>query len=101
MSLALRLYPSVPVNFRTARESTVLPVGGGLDHKLPIFVQKGQSVMFCPYALHRRPDLYGMDAELFRPERWDGDLPLPFGPASAKWGYIPFGAGPRSCIGSK
>jgi cytochrome P450 len=58
-------------------------------------------VAFCPYALHRRPDLYGMDAMLFRPERWDEDMPLRMGPNGVKWCYIPFGAGPRSCLGSK
>jgi hypothetical protein len=91
----------VPVNFRTALKDTSLPVGGGSDCKSSIFVSRGTTVAFCPYALHRRPDLYGMDAALFRPERWDGDLPLPFGPTSSKWGYIPFGAGPRMCLGSE
>jgi hypothetical protein len=98
---ALRLYPSVPINNRTARKDTVLPVGGGTDGKSPIFIRKGVTIAFCPYALHRRQDLYGMDAISFRPERWDEDTPLPLGPYSVKWGYIPFGAGPRACIGSK
>jgi cytochrome P450 len=99
--IALRLYPSVPINNRTARKDTVLPVGGGPDGTAPIYVPKGANVAFCPYILHRRPDLYGMDAMLFRPERWDEDLPLRKGPDSIKWSYIPFGAGPRTCLGSK
>ncbi|OAL42769.1 cytochrome P450 [Pyrenochaeta sp. DS3sAY3a] len=49
--------------------------------------------------MHRRQDLYGTDSELFRPERWDEDLPLFRDPINAKWGYIPFGVGPRTCLG--
>jgi cytochrome P450 len=99
--LALRLYPSVPINSRTARKDTVLPVGGGLNGKSPIFIPKGVNVAFCPYALHRRSDIYGIDARLFRPERWDEDKPQRRGSTSVKWGYIPFGAGPRTCLGSE
>ena len=51
--------------------------------------------------MHRRPDLYGMDAELFRPERWDEDMPLNQTAVNAKWGYLPFNGGPRVCLGSK
>ena len=51
--------------------------------------------------MHRRPDLYGMDAEIFRPERWEEDLPLNHNPTNAKWGYLPFNGGPRICLGSK
>ena len=53
------------------------------------------------YALHRRPDLYGMDAEIFRPERWDEEMSLNKDEVSAKWGYLPFNGGPRICLGSK
>src|SRR5882762_1458264 len=68
---ALRLYPSVPVNTRTAVRTTVLPTGGGPDRKSPVLIPKGTAVAYSVYTLHRRPDMYGMDAELFRPERWD------------------------------
>jgi cytochrome P450 len=51
--------------------------------------------------MHRRPDLYGMDAELFRPERWDEDIPLNHDKTNAKWGYLPFNGGPRICIGCR
>jgi cytochrome P450 len=42
-----------------------------------------------------------MDAEGFRPERWDEDMPLNRNPTDAKWGYLPFNGGPRICLGSK
>jgi cytochrome P450 len=51
--------------------------------------------------MHRRPDLYGMDAELFRPERWDEEMPLSRNETDAKWGYLPFNGGPRICLGSE
>lgn len=96
----LRLYPSVPVNTRTALEDTILPTGGGPDRKSPVLVPKGTAVAFSVYTMHRRPDLYGMDAELFRPERWDEhDLPLYRDETNAKWGYLPFNGGPRICLG--
>ncbi|KAL8893202.1 MAG: hypothetical protein Q9192_005500 [Flavoplaca navasiana] len=96
---ALRLYPSVPVNSRTALKPIILPVGGGPDLKSPIFVPKGGAVAYSVYAMHRRPDLYGLDAELFRPERCDEDMPMNEDPINAKWGYLPFNGGPRTCLG--
>lgn len=100
MKETLRLYPSVPVNTRTALKDTILPTGGGPDQKSPVLVPKGTAVAFSVYTMHRRPDLYGMDAELFRPERWDEhDLPLYNNETNAKWGYLPFNGGPRICLG--
>lgn len=40
-----------------------------------------------------------MDAELFRPERWDDEMPKNNNPTNAKWGYLPFHGGPRICLG--
>lgn len=52
--------------------------------------------------MHRRKDLYGHDAEDFRPERWeDKDLPLYQDSVNATWGYLPFNGGPRVCLGRK
>jgi hypothetical protein len=46
--------------------------------------------------------LYGSDAEIFRPERWDpheeaNEVDL----KNIGWGYLPFNGGPRVCIGRK
>ncbi|KAH6983892.1 n-alkane-inducible cytochrome P450 [Ilyonectria destructans] len=90
---SLRLYPVVPLNFRTANKDTCLPVGGGPDGKDPIFVPKGQEVMYSVYSMHRLPAVFGPDATEYRPERW----------ASLKpgWAYIPFNGGPRICTGQQ
>ncbi|KFZ08505.1 hypothetical protein V502_09319 [Pseudogymnoascus sp. VKM F-4520 (FW-2644)] len=95
----LRLYPPVPVNARTALCTTILPTGGGPDRTSPVLIPEGSSVAYSVYTMHRRPDLYGMDAELFRPERWDEPMPLSQNETSSKWGYLPFNGGPRICLG--
>ncbi|KAK8165332.1 cytochrome P450 [Phyllosticta citrichinensis] len=94
VALVLRLYPSVPINSRTALNTTTLPVGGGPDGKSPILIRRGMAVGYCAYLMHRRKDLYGSDAYEFRPGRWDGDLEKRVG-----WGYLPFNGGPRVCLG--
>jgi cytochrome P450 len=70
MIAALRVYPIVPSNTRTAVVDTVLPRGGGEDGKSPIFIPAGKNVQWSLYTMHRRPDIYGEDAEEFKPERW-------------------------------
>jgi len=92
----LRLYPSVPVNSRTALKTTTLPVGGGKDGKSPVLLRKGEAVGYAVYAMHRRKALYGEDAHSFRPERWEGDELKSIG-----WGYLPFNGGPRICMGQE
>lgn len=90
----LRLYPSVPLNQKAASKTTTLPRGGGPDGQAPVLVRKGESVGYCIYAMHRRKELYGPDACKFRPERWEKDALKSIG-----YGYLPFGAGQRACLG--
>lgn len=95
-----RLYPAAPENDRQAINDTTLPLGGGSDQKSPVFVKKGAVVHWSIFALHRRKDIYGDDAEEFRPERWldglDGKKGL-----RVTWEYIPFSGGPRVCMGQQ
>ena len=70
-SPALRLYPVVPYNARMSYTDTILPLGGGPDGKSPVFVPKNTTIQYNLYAMHRRKDYYGEDADEFRPERWD------------------------------
>ena len=95
LSESQRLYPIVPANHRQALHDTTIPRGGGPDGKSPVLVTKGSPVMFLPWSMHRRADIFGDDALKFRPERWlDSENSLRPG-----WGYLPFGGGPRVCIG--
>lgn len=90
---SLRLHPVVPVNSRLAIRDTILPLGGGHDGKSPLFIPEGTIVGFSPYTMHRRPDIYGPDADEFRPERWDT--------LRVGWEYLPFNGGPRICLGQQ
>ena len=94
-SLGLRVYPPVPLNNRTANKDTVLPRGGGPDGTAPILVRKGEVVVFSQYVNARRKNIFGPDADDFRPERWEEqDNSNPYG-----WAYFPFNGGPRACLG--
>ncbi|TVY80279.1 Cytochrome P450 [Lachnellula suecica] len=93
-SLGLRLYSPVPLNNRTATRTTMLPTGGGPDGTDPILVRKGELVVFSQYVNSRRRNIYGQDADDFRPERWEeGDL------SNIGWAFFPFSGGPRQCLG--
>ncbi|KAI4230276.1 MAG: hypothetical protein LQ349_006274 [Xanthoria aureola] len=89
----LRLYPVVQGTSRVATKDLILPTGGGDDGKSPIFVREGTLVIFHYVALHVRKDLWGEDAADFRPERWRDER--------APWNFLPFGGGPRNCIGQQ
>jgi cytochrome P450 len=82
----LRLYPPAWVIGRQA--TTPSEIGGHA-------IASGTTVFVSPWVLHRDKRFYEAP-ELFRPERWlDGGLArLP------RFAYLPFGAGPRLCIGS-
>lgn len=68
---ALRLNPPVASNQREAVRDTVLPRGGGRNGDEPLFVKKGTNLRYVTWSMQRRPDLFGGDAEEFRPERWE------------------------------
>ncbi|KAK3311380.1 cytochrome P450 [Chaetomium strumarium] len=91
---ALRLFSPVATNSRTCNKDTVLPRGGGKDGKQPILVPKGTPLRWSVHSLHRSKDVFGPDADEFRPERWDAGLRV-------SWEYIPFGGGPRICPGQQ
>ncbi|KAI1343750.1 cytochrome P450 [Xylariaceae sp. FL0016] len=92
---ALRLSPPVPSNQRAAIRDTILPTGGGPLGTSPVFVPRGTNCRYQVWSMQRRPDIYGPDADVFRPERWaDPNLRVAYE-------YLPFNAGPRICIGQQ
>lgn len=80
---ALRVYPVVPLNSRRANKDTTIPRGGGPDGMSPIFIPKDTQVDYSVYAMHRRKDIWGPDADKFNPERWEG--------RKVGWEYLPVG----------
>ncbi|KAI1082057.1 cytochrome P450 [Whalleya microplaca] len=90
----LRLHPIFPILGRIALRDTKLPVGGGRNHDLPMFIPKGSMVVMGYYTLHRDPRVFGYDVESFRPERWNSIKP-------AQWEFLGFGGGNRACLGQQ
>ncbi|KAL9058272.1 MAG: hypothetical protein Q9162_001871 [Coniocarpon cinnabarinum] len=84
----------LPQNNRVALANTTLPVGGGPRGKSPIYVAAGTMVCVSYYTLHRQERHWGPDAAQFKPTRWDDDVA-----SGQAYPYLPFGAGPRQCIG--
>ncbi|MCU4655061.1 cytochrome P450 [Roseibacterium sp. SDUM158016] len=82
---ALRLYPPGAFLSRTARRSDRL--GAAMIHP-------GDTVMIPVWALHRHRRLWE-NPDAFDPSRWLGET------RPERWRYLPFGDGPRICIGMR
>jgi cytochrome P450 len=82
----LRLYPPA---FTVVREAI------GPDRIGDRFVEPGTVIMIAPWVLHRHHTLW-RDPSAFLPSRF-----LPDQPAPPKFAFMPFGAGPRVCVGAQ
>lgn len=80
-------------NMRLCLQDCILPTGGGPDGKAPIFVPQGTQISVNFGAMQRDQDIWGEDADQFRPERWEN--------MKLGWHYIPFSGGPRICPGQQ
>ncbi|KAK5135139.1 hypothetical protein LTR08_005525 [Meristemomyces frigidus] len=89
----LRLWTVVPGNGRRSNKATTLPRGGGPDGQSPIYLRAETEINYSIHVMHRRKDLWGEDADEFKPERFQGRRP--------GWEYLPFNGGPRICIGQQ
>ena len=78
----LRLYPPITFIPRVAAERA--KVG-------PYTVKKGAMLMIAPWTMHRHA-AYWDNPHAFVPDRFEGDIP--------SGSYIPFGQGPRICVGA-
>uniref|UniRef100_A0A803M4E0 Cytochrome P450 n=1 Tax=Chenopodium quinoa TaxID=63459 RepID=A0A803M4E0_CHEQI len=80
---SLRLYPP----------ATLLPRMAFEDIKLgDLLIPKGLSIWIPVLAIHHDKELWGDDANEFNPERFASK-------SSISSRFLPFGAGPRNCIG--
>lgn len=83
----LRLYPPA---WTMTRESTA-------DQEIEGYsVPKGSSVFMSIFELHRNPNLWN-DPATFNPDHFNAEAVK----NRAKFNYLPFGAGPRICIGQQ
>jgi cytochrome P450 len=82
----IRLYPPVWLLPRKALAED--EVGG-------FAVPAGADVLISPYTLHRHPAFWS-EPDRFDPGRFDPDR----GSGPPRYAYIPFGAGPRFCVGN-
>jgi len=82
---ALRLYPPVPA-LMARRTTQDMQLGGWR-------VPRGAMLRITPWLLHRDAKTYP-EPEAFKPERF-----LPGAPPLPRGAWLPFGTGPRVCIG--
>lgn len=82
---AMRLYPPAFQLTRVAARQTTLA-----GHN----VKPGDRILIPIYAIHRRASTF-VDPHAFDPDRFAPGVPPP-----DRFAYIPFGAGPRICVGA-
>lgn len=85
---SLRLYPPVPgLSCRQASIDCMLSNG--------LRIEKGVNVIPSVFSIHRDKTIWGQDANLFKPERFEMLDVAQLNSAM----FMPFGLGPRNCIG--
>lgn len=83
-----RVLPAVPIS---------IPRSAAYDTELcGVFLPKGTNAFVSPLVEHWNEDWFPEPLK-FKPERWIGTGSL--NPSKLTWNYIPFGAGPRRCVG--
>ncbi|CAB3404526.1 unnamed protein product [Caenorhabditis bovis] len=83
----LRLYPFATAAYsRKCTNSTKI---GNID------IEEGTNILVDVITMHTDEDIWGPDAKQFNPERFENRKDIPRG------AYIPFGAGPRICVGMR
>jgi cytochrome P450 len=81
----MRLYPPGAITTRTAQDDDELG-----SHR----VRRGDTIILPIYALHRHRRLWD-EPDAFRPERMEAG----YSKKRHRYAYLPFGAGPRICLG--
>ena len=116
ISESLRMYPEPPLLIRRAIEEDVIPAVGEGREEVPLL--RGSDIFIAVYNLHRS-DKYWDQPDTFDPERFlrpftNPDVPewKGFNPdlwkgqwypneVAADFAFLPFGAGPRKCVGDQ
>ncbi|KAJ2912529.1 hypothetical protein MD484_g7882, partial [Candolleomyces efflorescens] len=105
----LRLYPPVSTIVREAREDIILPFSKPIRGKdgsemHEVLVPKGTTIFPSILSSNRNQDVWGSDADEWKPERWMDELPESVANAHIPGIYshlMTFIGGSRACIGFK
>uniref|UniRef100_A0A182IVT5 Uncharacterized protein n=1 Tax=Anopheles atroparvus TaxID=41427 RepID=A0A182IVT5_ANOAO len=84
----LRLAPSIPNIARQSLKDVEIA-----DIRIP----NGTPILLSIFAMHRRPDIWGTDADVFDPDRFLPERSIGRNPHA----FMPFSAGSRNCIGNR
>ncbi|KAJ3969298.1 cytochrome P450 [Lentinula raphanica] len=120
----LRLFPPVPMNSRLSDSPCAVPCTplSKAHATNSVFIPSNTTILYNTFLIQRRKDLWGEDAEDFRPERWlsdriyDADVDGRTGEENLlskvirdgdglermiqdPFIFLPFHAGPRVCLG--
>ena len=104
---SLRLYPPVPIELKECTTPTTFPDGTSL----PV----GAIVMWIPWAMNRSFNIWGKDADEFRPERWllasdddhgdddnnNNNKAVQLGRSRPAHEFPVFNGGQRTCLGKR
>lgn len=88
---ALRLYPPIPIEIQECQQDLTLPDG--------TFLPKDAVVVWCIWAMNRAKEIYGEDADVFRPGRWLDEEGRFVNRTHSE--FPVFNGGPRACLGRK
>ncbi|CAL7948655.1 unnamed protein product [Xylocopa violacea] len=94
ISESLRMHPPTVLIDRLCSEKFQLPPAGPGYNSVTVY--PGENIWFPTFPLHRDPK-YFSDPEKFDPERFNIENARNINP----YVYIPFGVGPRKCIGNR
>ena len=92
---SMRFYPPTPFLDRVCKKKFELPATQ--SGKNSVIIEPGMSVYFPVFALHHDPKYFENPNE-FNPERFLGDEKINVHSLET---YLPFGIGPRMCIGNR
>lgn len=85
----LRKYPVIDTSFRKVQKDYQIP-------NTSIILREGQKIIIPTFAIHRDKDLYP-DPDTFDPDRFSKENIS----KRHQYAWIPFGSGPRHCIGAR
>ena len=86
---SVRLFPPLPFNQKTSLQSDILPSGHS--------IKPSTKMVLSLYSMGRMESIWGQDCLEFKPERWISEHGRIVHVPSFK--FIPFNAGPRTCLG--